>query len=208
MNPHHVLGVQQNATLAEIKKAYKRQTMKHHPDKGGDPSKFHQVKEAFELLRNVKKRTIRLNVTASMEDVVSNKVQYLQLDGMTAEIVIPPSVNNGNVIKYSIRYDTDLLIQYSIAPSTKWTKDGLDLQTLVDVDFWTLICGGTVVVTNIYGKKVNITIPSRTKPLSKFRVSEQGACEGSKLGDLYVVVNAVLPNVITDDTIDAITKIR
>ncbi len=50
MKEHDVLGVQADASDAEIKKAYKKQAMKHHPDRGGDAGKFLAIKEAYKKL--------------------------------------------------------------------------------------------------------------------------------------------------------------
>lgn len=57
---YQVLGVSRNADAAEIKKAYKRLAMKHHPDrnKGDETSegKFKEAKEAYEVLSDQQKR--------------------------------------------------------------------------------------------------------------------------------------------------------
>ena len=57
---YEVLGVSKNADTAEIKKAYKRLAMKHHPDRNeGDASaevKFKEAKEAYEILSDSQKR--------------------------------------------------------------------------------------------------------------------------------------------------------
>jgi curved DNA-binding protein len=50
MNHYHTLGLQQGASDEEIKKAYRKLAMKHHPDRGGDEAKFKQIKEAYEAL--------------------------------------------------------------------------------------------------------------------------------------------------------------
>lgn len=43
-----LLGLQPGASESEIKKAYKKMAMIHHPDKGGDPEKFKQLTAAYE----------------------------------------------------------------------------------------------------------------------------------------------------------------
>ncbi len=57
---YEVLGVSRSATADEIKKAYRRLAMKHHPDRNtGDESaeaKFKEAKEAYEVLSDADKR--------------------------------------------------------------------------------------------------------------------------------------------------------
>ena len=57
MDYYKTLGVNRNASAEEIKKAYKRQAMKHHPDKGGDSAKFQKLNEAYDTLKNPEKKS-------------------------------------------------------------------------------------------------------------------------------------------------------
>ena len=45
-----------DCTETEIKKAYRRESLKHHPDKGGDEEKFKLVAEAHTVLSNPQSR--------------------------------------------------------------------------------------------------------------------------------------------------------
>jgi len=53
---YDILKVQSNATTIEIKKAYRRLALSHHPDKGGNEEEFKRITEAYEVLSDNKKR--------------------------------------------------------------------------------------------------------------------------------------------------------
>merc|ERR1712159_712858 len=53
---YDLLGVDKDASESEIKKAYRKLAMKHHPDKGGDPDKFKEMTEAHTVLSDPDKR--------------------------------------------------------------------------------------------------------------------------------------------------------
>lgn len=53
---YEVLGLSKGASDDEIKKAYRRLAVKHHPDQGGDENQFKEVAEAYEVLKDEKKR--------------------------------------------------------------------------------------------------------------------------------------------------------
>jgi molecular chaperone DnaJ len=57
---YEVMGVAKNASSDEIKKAYRKLAMKHHPDRNSDSKdaekRFKEVKEAYEMLSDPQKR--------------------------------------------------------------------------------------------------------------------------------------------------------
>jgi molecular chaperone DnaJ len=58
---YEILGVNRDAADDEIKKAYRKLAMKHHPDRNPDnpaaEEKFKEVKEAYEILSDAQKRS-------------------------------------------------------------------------------------------------------------------------------------------------------
>ena len=56
MDYYQILGVNENASQDDIKKAYKKLAMKNHPDRGGDTKKFQEISQAHDTLSDTQKR--------------------------------------------------------------------------------------------------------------------------------------------------------
>ena len=52
------IGVAKDASDNEIKKAYRKLALQHHPDKGGDAEKFKEISEAYAVLSDPEKRRV------------------------------------------------------------------------------------------------------------------------------------------------------
>lgn len=55
---YEILNVSKSSGQDELKKAYKIAALKNHPDKGGDPEKFKELAQAYEVLSDPEKREI------------------------------------------------------------------------------------------------------------------------------------------------------
>ncbi|MBI4158992.1 molecular chaperone DnaJ [Candidatus Woesearchaeota archaeon] len=53
---YEILGVSKTSNKEDVKKAYKKLALQHHPDKGGDAEKFKEISEAYAVLSDDTKR--------------------------------------------------------------------------------------------------------------------------------------------------------
>lgn len=101
MNPYKTLNINPDATLDEIKKAYKDLSKTHHPDTGGSEDKFKEILTAYQMLCDPEKRKIF--------DEYGFDSLHLQKVRATAY----------EFFKASIIHDVDNIIDYSIILADK-----------------------------------------------------------------------------------------
>jgi molecular chaperone DnaJ len=126
------------------------------------------------------------------------------------EIDIPAGINDGDTVQYPGigPGGLDLLITYRIHPNPKWARQGPNLTTDHAVTVWELIQGAEVVVRDILGFSLSLTIPPRTQPGTTFRLRGRGLGQrGGTAGDLFVRVQAVIPDHIDPVILDAIAQV-
>jgi|11_taG_2_1085331.scaffolds.fasta_scaffold02547_3 DnaJ-class molecular chaperone len=56
MDYYNTLNIKKTASSDEIRKAYKKMSMKHHPDRGGDEVKFKEINQAYQTLSNAERK--------------------------------------------------------------------------------------------------------------------------------------------------------
>jgi curved DNA-binding protein len=69
MDYYNTLGIPRNSSEAEIKAAYRKMAMKHHPDRGGNEKAFKEINEAYETLSDPeKKRMVDMGVDPNSQN--------------------------------------------------------------------------------------------------------------------------------------------
>jgi curved DNA-binding protein len=127
------------------------------------------------------------------------------------EIEIPANINDGDNVQYAGigPGGMDLIITFRIHPNPKWLRQGPNLTVECDLSIWDLILGGDTVVQDILGNQLSLNIPPRTQNKTTFRLKGRGLCQkGNSPGDLFVRVNAVIPDHIPESLMAAIAQTR
>jgi curved DNA-binding protein len=130
---------------------------------------------------------------------------------MTVEIEIPRGIDDGDSVQYAGigPGGMDLVITFRIHPTPQWTRQGLHLTTDYNMSIWDLVLGTEIHVKDILGSTFSLTIPPRTQPGTTFRLRSRGmTARSGEAGDLFVRVQATIPNDIPESVLEAIRQTR
>ncbi len=100
---YYFLGIPQNASAEDIKKAYRKLSLKYHPDKNENDDyfsdRFKEVKEAYETLTNPeRKRLYDQNLGSQQRNVKS---------------ILPPKIKNFSASKIRAQKDEEITIYWN-----------------------------------------------------------------------------------------------
>ena len=147
---------------------------------------------------------LHLNLT----DVYKTHQQVLTVNNKSIRITIPAGVENGQKIKINGHGgpginggpNGDLYISFHIINNTKFRRDGNDLHTIVDLDLYTAVLGGEIILDTLDGK-VKLKIKPETQNGSKIKLKGKGFPVYKKegeFGDLVITFQIKTPTNLTD----------
>jgi curved DNA-binding protein CbpA len=106
MELYKILELTKEATISQIKKAYRKLSKIHHPDKGGNQSEFDKISKAYKILIDEKKRK-QYDEGKPVDDILNvNKNRPLEIISITFMQILysidPDRQNIIDIMKQSI----------------------------------------------------------------------------------------------------------
>ena len=144
----------------------------------------------------------------SLADAFASHQQTLNVNGKKVRITIPAGVENGQVIKLKGHGapginggpNGDLYITFIITTHPTFRRSGSDIYTSVDIDIYTAVLGGEVMLDTFSGK-IKLKVSPETQNETKIRLKGKGFPvykQDGHFGDLYVTYSVKIPTNLTD----------
>ena len=144
----------------------------------------------------------------SLNDVYKAHQQTLSVNGKNIRLTFPAGIENGQTIKVAGHGSPgvnggppgDLYITFIIENKTKFKRDGADLHTAVEVDLYTALLGGDLLVDTFDGK-VKLKVTPETQSGTVVKLKGKGFPVYKKenhFGDLYITYKIKLPTKLSE----------
>lgn len=208
-NPWDILGIEQSASLEDVKAAYKRLALKYHPDKGGSESDFTRIQTAYEVLKErkhipilSKPNTKLVNIKLSIEQQINGLVGVIETQYGMLEVKIPPGACDGD--KYKIRSKgKNFIINVQELRHKNFTRQGFNVIMKLNVDAVQAMKGGTMSFTDPCGNTQNVKIKPGVKDDTLIVLTGLGLLNPrtKKRGDLHVYTVTKLPILDSEEKI-------
>lgn len=143
-----------------------------------------------------------------LKDVYNTHQRTLTINGKNIRLTIPAGVENGQIIKINgLGADGtnegpkgDLYITFSIANNTNFKLENHNLYSTANIDLFTAVLGGEVVVDTFDGK-VKLKVAPGTQNGTKVKLKGKGFPvykKESAFGDLYITYSVLIPTQLSE----------
>jgi molecular chaperone DnaJ len=156
-------------------------------------------------------------------EIYDKVCQVCQGKGINEEIEelsveIPAGIDNGQRLKVPGKGEAgylgsetgDLYVLITVKPHRKFTRQGTDIFSEIEVDYFDLLLGTTKEVETVWGG-VEIQIPAMTDPQRELRIREYGIpkLNNSRLkGDHHLKIRVKMPSSLTKQQQETLEKLR
>lgn len=185
---YDILGVSRTASADELKRAYRKLAQQYHPDKGGNPERFKEVNEAYQVLSDANKRAQYDQFGTAgpgaggfgggYEDIFQGAGQQAGFGGF------------GDVFE------------------SLFGQAFSQVQAEMQVKLTQALLGDTITFQNNQGETIELKIPAGTQDGQAFRFAGKGMPYRGGRGDLIVVVRIQYPKRIDKQQRALIEQLR
>lgn len=144
----------------------------------------------------------------NLRDAAQTHKQTLSVNGKNIRITVPAGIADGQVIKLNAQGGSginggpagDLFITFMIGNDKDFQRKGNDLYTKIEIDLYTAVLGGEILVETLQGK-VKLKVKPETQNGTKVRLKGKGFPIYKKedsFGDLFVAYSVKIPTNLTD----------
>lgn len=151
---------------------------------------------------------INAELHLNLKDVYKSHKQTLTVNGKNIRLTFPAGIENGQIIKISGHGalgvnggpNGDLYITFLIRNDSKFKREGNNLFANVDIDLYTALLGGDILIDTFDGK-VKLKVAPETQSGTKVRLKGKGFStykNENERGDLFLTYQIKLPENLTD----------
>lgn len=161
---------------------------------------------------------LNAEMSLKLSDVYKTQKQTITINGKSIRLTFPAGIENGQVVKLAGQGSSginggpngDLFITFTIENDTKFRRDGNNLFATVDLDLYTALLGGKIVVDTFEGK-VKLKISPETQNGTKIKLNGKGFPiykKENQFGDLFITYQIKLPKNLTEKEIELISELK
>lgn len=189
---------------------------------GGDFSDFFESMFGGQGRQNSQTRfrgqDLNAELHLKLSDVYKTQKQVLTINGEKIRLTFQAGIENGQIIKISGHGTPginggpkgDLYITFTIENDTKFKRDGTNLYKNEEIDIFTALLGGEILVYTFDGK-VKLKVAPETQSGTTVKLKGKGFPVYKKegeFGDLFINYQVILPVNLTEEEKELISKFK